>query len=162
MDTLFWLPVFDDQVRFLNRPWSWSTLIHWYILVLFVSCLKPNDNDILINLTDLPRCRASDQLDRLTWIWVFGFSEDELLGLCLYPYWCLGLCLLFLCLVDKKNQWLGLCLLLSYQFCYNVITTQSCETKNFSSRFYIGTIYLNFLNCFKSTRMKIWNDLKWI
>ena len=112
MDTLFWLPVFYDQVRFLNRPWSWSTLIHWYILVLFVSRLKPNDNNILINLIDLPRCRASDQPDRLTWIWVFGFSEDELLGLCLYPYWCLGLCLLFLCLVDKKNQWLGLCLLL--------------------------------------------------
>ena len=27
-------------------------------------------------------------------------------------YWCLGICLLFLCLVDKKNQLLGLCLLL--------------------------------------------------
>ena len=40
------------------------------------------------------------------------FSEDGLLGLCLYPYSCLGLCLLFLCLVDKKNQLLGLCLLL--------------------------------------------------
>ena len=40
------------------------------------------------------------------------FSEDGLLGLCLYSYRCLGLCLLFLCLVDKKNQLLDLCLLL--------------------------------------------------
>ena len=38
--------------------------------------------------------------------------KDGLLGLCLYSYWCLGFCLLFLCLVDKKNQLLGLCLLL--------------------------------------------------
>ena len=40
------------------------------------------------------------------------FSEEGLLGLYLYSYWCLGLCLLSLCLVDKKNQLLGLCLLL--------------------------------------------------
>ena len=38
------------------------------------------------------------------------FSEDGLLGLCLYSFLCFGLCLLFLCLVDKKNQLLGLCL----------------------------------------------------
>ena len=41
---------------------------------------------------------------------IFGFSEDGLLGLCLYSYLCSGLCLLLLCLVDKEDLLLGLCL----------------------------------------------------
>ena len=38
------------------------------------------------------------------------FLTIHLIGLCLYSYWCLGLCLLFLCLVDKKiSCWVCVC-----------------------------------------------------
>ena len=40
----------------------------------------------------------------LSWVTI------HLIGLCLYSYWCLGLCLLLLCLIDKEDPLLGLCL----------------------------------------------------
>ena len=41
---------------------------------------------------------------------IFGFSEDGLLGLSLYSYFFSGLSLLLLCLVDKEDLLVGLCL----------------------------------------------------